>query len=443
MKLWGALPARFMLAGMAVTSILLVQGLLGCSAAKHLNAGAASSGGVPDLGLIAQVNSRAATEVQNAKYGKDFALPYIQKVQAEGSQAVFSPDTADGSIRAQDLAFALYAFQPQDAQALSELRIRWGQAHPGDTVWIGLSAWQRGSWEWHQSAGTVDEVLAGLDGTKYLRAPQSDTWVAIVVCGRNQVRLSSLRWAGGSNESTVSGYVKTGDGSPKSGVTVRCNDTLAQVTDQDGRYEFLSVSGEARLVPYRASDEFVPSEQLMQVSGSDIQAADFVVQPGCTAWPMYGHDARQARLSEVSGPQHGSLKWTYRTLGPGSPYWYPVVAPDGTVAIGAQNSCYSYSADGSRNWRFDGSLRFMGVPAIAPDKTVYFINDQEKKLYAIDSQGAVKWTFDLTINDIYWGYNLAADQYGAAIIDEDKISRIGADGQLLWTQPVEDDSYTN
>ena len=91
---------------------------------------------------------------------------------------------------------------------------------------------------------------------------------------------------------------------------------------------------------------------------------------------------------------NGAARWVYPLSGASDDS--PVIGTDGTIYVpeAMRGRLHAVASDGSRRWviSFPGDTinNDLGTPAIGPDGTVYLLA-QDKKLYAIDSSGMVKW----------------------------------------------------
>jgi hypothetical protein len=107
-------------------------------------------------------------------------------------------------------------------------------------------------------------------------------------------------------------------------------------------------------------------------------------------WPMYGACPSLRGRSMAKGPSTPSAKWFYATEAPVT--GQPSIAADGTVYFSDHNGkLYAVGSDGSLRWSFSGAgERFVGTPAIAADGTIIV---QGSKLYAVSPNGTLAWTF--------------------------------------------------
>ena len=92
--------------------------------------------------------------------------------------------------------------------------------------------------------------------------------------------------------------------------------------------------------------------------------------------------------------QTESWGWTYLTGG--NVYSSPAVADDGTVYVGSgDDKLYALESNGTLKWTFEEATDWLdSSPAIGSDGTIY-IGSWDNKMYAVDpTTGASKWSFE-------------------------------------------------
>lgn len=137
------------------------------------------------------------------------------------------------------------------------------------------------------------------------------------------------------------------------------------------------------------------------------------VPPAATAplaqshWPKYRHDLWNTGRSATNGPKTNALKWTFftgRTEKDGGIETDPVIGPDGTVYLGANNGIL-YGLDpetGEIRWAFPTGFDTFGLystPAILKNGTVVF-GAKDGKVYGVRAPtagllGELRWSVDL------------------------------------------------
>jgi hypothetical protein len=175
---------------------LLCLLLAGCGgSAAHLDAA-----GEPGFaaGLPAPAELPRATSYSNAgrtRTGSNysyFGAGFDDLVSPDGTSAVFSPvwDSAPAPSLL-DAARAGYQFNLHDYHEAPQIEMDWAvpPADWGD-LYLGLSDWVGGRWEWYQATGPV---LALGDIQPYIRAEDPGLIVVLVLLGGGEARLSSIR----------------------------------------------------------------------------------------------------------------------------------------------------------------------------------------------------------------------------------------------------------
>lgn len=124
-------------------------------------------------------------------------------------------------------------------------------------------------------------------------------------------------------------------------------------------------------------------------------------------WPKYRHDLWNTGRSAVNGPKTNALKWSFstgRAEKEGGIETDPVIGPDGTVYLGANNGIF-YGLDpetGEVRWAFPTGFDSFGIystPAILKDGTVVF-GAKDGHVYGVRPPstgllGELRWRVDL------------------------------------------------
>jgi hypothetical protein len=148
---------------------------------------------------------------------------------------------------------------------------------------------------------------------------------------------------------------------------------------------------------------------------------------------------------EMLNSLHGSwLNWSY----PISNLSYnmtPVIGSDGTIyvpSVEGQEEPYDYylcaiNPDGTTKWKIPTESYLGDTPAIGPDDTIYF--SVYEKLYAVNLDGSLKWTFAL--DEVY---NMAIspiiDAQGTIYVPSTLgryLNAINPDGSLKWKMTLD------
>jgi|GEM_PF-739522 len=88
----------------------------------------------------------------------------------------------------------------------------------------------------------------------------------------------------------------------------------------------------------------------------------------------------------------GTVKWKFELEGDGCS---PIVGPDGVIYVGGGSKLYAITSSGQERWEYDAGTSITSIPAVSVDGTIY-IGTETGRIYAIDSDGALKWPFDMT-----------------------------------------------
>jgi outer membrane protein assembly factor BamB len=139
---------------------------------------------------------------------------------------------------------------------------------------------------------------------------------------------------------------------------------------------------------------------------------------------------------------NGTLRWRYKTGGiiKGS----PSISDDGTIYIGSYDDYVHaiYPNNGTRIWKCKVGKGTETNPSIGPDGTIYVGGE---KLYAINPNGTLKWSFDLgperwvqmsspcisSDGTIYIGTNI-----GSSGVEGGDIIAVNPDGTEHWRKKI-------
>ncbi len=122
---------------------------------------------------------------------------------------------------------------------------------------------------------------------------------------------------------------------------------------------------------------------------------------------------------------NGTLNWDFPV--DGDIWGSPMVSPyDGSIVFVDFNDSgpsyvYSLSPAGLENWRYQMDNFSIGIPSIGPDGTVYvgdFIggSDANSSLYAINSDGTLKWEFNTLTPNINYQSSVALINGGETVV---------------------------
>jgi outer membrane protein assembly factor BamB len=166
-------------------------------------------------------------------------------------------------------------------------------------------------------------------------------------------------------------------------------------------------------------------------------------------WTMFGHDAQNTGRSQYVGPHNSDVAWVSQfeynirslIIDKNDRLYASAYTPSGTGDF--QVRLYAIDADGTLKWSFDGITDIWSIPsdlsaAVGLDGNVY-IPDSSGKVYAIDSQGSVKWIYQQDIEGLPSSVTVAADGTLYLLMREEDpwrtVSRLYAlnpDGSFKW-----------
>jgi parallel beta-helix repeat protein len=124
-----------------------------------------------------------------------------------------------------------------------------------------------------------------------------------------------------------------------------------------------------------------------------------------TAWPKSGGDVFNTGQSNYSGPEVNTTLWNYTTGGSISSYC-PVIGSDGTIYIGSSdNKLYALNVDGTVKWTYTLIYILIGAHvkalSIGADGTIYATtSDSDNRLYALNPDGTLRWAYKTPGNNI-------------------------------------------
>jgi outer membrane protein assembly factor BamB len=170
---------------------------------------------------------------------------------------------------------------------------------------------------------------------------------------------------------------------------------------------------------------------------SIVEDSNVPAPPQRPQWPGFAYDPARTGQSPYKGPQTNKLKWQFTLPGWGGSV--PIGA-DGTAYVGTDAGVlFALNPDGTEKWRFEmptiqvtppsdwpeterKEIRDKGLKvsitdvSIGPDGTIYFgqalhlwrgsttggfsVPGYERKVYALDPNRTVKWTFHVDQRDV-------------------------------------------
>jgi PKD repeat protein len=159
-------------------------------------------------------------------------------------------------------------------------------------------------------------------------------------------------------------------------------------------------------------------------------------------WSMFMHDPQRSGKSSYSGPQSDIVKWVFAGIPAfaGRDVSQPIIGSDGTIYVYAIAGSYLYAidSDGNLKWRVDTGYgwdsSFTPPPAVGPDGTIYAptMDAIGTKLLALDSNGSTKWSYSL--GSLASAPAIGPD--GVIYIGSGSVYAINPDGTLKWKSDV-------
>jgi len=140
-----------------------------------------------------------------------------------------------------------------------------------------------------------------------------------------------------------------------------------------------------------------------QIVSSPAIAGDGTIYFGTVCYPLLGMCVAGTNAFYALSPD-GSLKWTYpedAMEGGSLSHWVlcnPAIGDDGTVYFTSFRTLYAFYPNGQERWHYDAGDR-LWTPTIGDDGTIYvqaFTYLAHGVVYAINSNGSLKWTYPVT-----------------------------------------------
>lgn len=167
-------------------------------------------------------------------------------------------------------------------------------------------------------------------------------------------------------------------------------------------------------------------------------------------WPMYHGNPQSTGRSKYPGPMAGIIDWSIDSL-----------YVESGVSIGSDNSIYfnyagwiygliAANPDGSIKWNLEEVITNNMVdttPLIAADGTIYFGGGSINKLYAVNSDGTLKWEFTANGFVYHVGINIGLDGTiyfvsGSWQNEATTLYALNPDGSLKWSLDHPDFNYS-
>ncbi|MCL4557114.1 MAG: PQQ-binding-like beta-propeller repeat protein [Deltaproteobacteria bacterium] len=160
-----------------------------------------------------------------------------------------------------------------------------------------------------------------------------------------------------------------------------------------------------------------------------VTAGTYVSISSLSPWPRFHRDSQSTGLSPINTiATTGVLKWSYLTGQ--SIFSSPAIGADGTIYVGSNDGkLYAINPNGTLKWSY--TMNPMGIwttPAIGADGTIYVSED---KLYAINPNGTLKWSSPIGSGTGYSSPAIGAD--GTIYVGADKLYAINPNGTPKWS----------
>ena len=126
------------------------------------------------------------------------------------------------------------------------------------------------------------------------------------------------------------------------------------------------------------------------------------------------------------------LKWSSEIGGVGRSS--PAIAADGTIYVGSGRRLYAINSDGSLKWYFRTRHRIRSSLVIAADGTIYVGSGDPGagRLYALNPDGNLKWSFE-TGSEVRFSPAIAADGTIYVVLGFSMLYALNPDGSPEWS----------
>ena len=189
----------------------------------------------------------------------------------------------------------------------------------------------------------------------------------------------------------------------------------------------------------------------LQLGISEVRSAPAVSSDNSIYFTLEIHNAINGtvqgdELWHISS--EGNILWKYN-INPGKltidvGLSVPAIGPDGTIYAGG-DKLYAIEPDGSLKWTFSGLWpeAIRNAPAIGKDGTVYFVYHNVPLTALNPEDGSVKWSLPLGINDhCFSSPAIGIDETIYVATQPGILYAVSQNGQLLWTFDVASAGFT-
>jgi len=176
----------------------------GLSKAQQPSAPPALAGGVFTLptpaALLSSMNQpRGVSAAMLMRTGSDYVPGMAQRTTGHSDSSVsFSPAWSSASDDFDTVAYAIYNFNLEGVTESDTVKCHWWGTWIGyyESVWIGLSRWDEGRWEWYAGPESGTLELGALGSMPYAEPGTGDLFVAVVLVGTAEVYLQQVELNG-------------------------------------------------------------------------------------------------------------------------------------------------------------------------------------------------------------------------------------------------------
>ena len=301
---------------------------------------------------------------------------------------------------------------------------------PGDTHFYALNPDGTLKWRYVTGKAVHSSPALGSDGTIYFGS-QDNSFYALNPDG-------SLKWSYKTGDAVDSGPAVGSDGT----VYFGSFDGNLYALNADGTIKWNFNSGH-----YVGSPPTISSNGILYFGSWDnyLYALDTGTGAGLadSPWPKSRHDVQNTgRAGASTQPVVGNLKFTFETGG--AIVSSPAIGSDRSIYFGClDSSLYALNPDGTLKWSYKAEASIFSSPAVAGDGTVYFGNtlfdhwdkdpneSQEKYLYALTSDGTLRWKFK-SLGSVIASPALGSDGTVYFGSNDNNLYALTADGTLKW-----------
>ena len=151
-------------------------------------------------------------------------------------------------------------------------------------------------------------------------------------------------------------------------------------------------------------------------------------------WPSFQNNANKTGQSNYTGPQTNTTKWIYGNV---TVYGSAVIGDNGTIYVaGTDGILYTFSSVGELLWTWTTRSGIYGSPTIGNDGTIYISNWMNSTTYAISSTGELIWK--CTTGDYNFGSSPVIGSDGTVYVSVTDDSNgvlyaIDSEGNIKWS----------